>query len=72
MPYPTVIVTGDSIAQMSFKAGGYGSTLVDLVWDGPCSEKTALTVSIKATLMSSTVVWAATIRLNCCNGSKKD
>jgi lysophospholipase L1-like esterase len=31
MPYPAVIVTGDSIAQMSFKAGGYGSALTDLV-----------------------------------------
>jgi len=30
MPYPVVIVTGDSIAQMSFKIGGYGSALVDM------------------------------------------
>ena len=30
MPYPVVIVTGDSIAQMSFKTGGYGSALVDM------------------------------------------
>ncbi|ORX39546.1 SGNH hydrolase-type esterase domain-containing protein [Kockovaella imperatae] len=29
MPYPVIVVTGDSIAQQSFKAGGYGSALVD-------------------------------------------
>ena len=27
--YPQIIVTGDSIAQLSFKVGGYGATLAD-------------------------------------------
>lgn len=27
--YPKIIVTGDSIAQLSFKVGGYGAALVD-------------------------------------------
>ena len=31
MPYPVVVVTGDSIAQMSFRVGGYGAGLVDYV-----------------------------------------
>ena len=31
MPYPQIIVTGDSIAQLSFQKGGYGSLLCDLV-----------------------------------------
>jgi hypothetical protein len=29
MGYPQIIVTGDSIAQLSFKVGGYGAALVD-------------------------------------------
>jgi hypothetical protein len=31
MPYPQIIVTGDSIAQLSFQKGGYGSLLCDVV-----------------------------------------
>jgi len=31
MPYPQIIVTGDSIAQLSFQKGGYGSLLCDIV-----------------------------------------
>jgi hypothetical protein len=31
MPYPQIIVTGDSIAQLSFQKGGYGSVLSDIV-----------------------------------------
>jgi hypothetical protein len=35
MHYPQIIVTGDSIAQLSFQRGGYGSLLCDLVSSMP-------------------------------------
>ena len=33
MPYPLIVVTGDSIAQLSFQTGGYGAALIDQVSD---------------------------------------
>ncbi len=35
MPYPQIVITGDSISQQSFKSGGYGAALTDEVSDLP-------------------------------------
>lgn len=51
MPYPKIIVTGDSIAQLSFQAGGYGSMLCDIVSGIPLS-RLSFTFSTMARLTS--------------------
>jgi hypothetical protein len=60
MPYPKIVVTGDSIAQLSFQAGGYGSMLCDIVSGTPLS-RLSFTFSSMARLTSSTAVWVVTI-----------
>lgn len=61
MVYPQIIVTGDSIAQLSFQAGGYGSHLCDLV-SGVF--EFGIDVSTMARLMLSIAAWAVTIAAN--------
>lgn len=56
-PYPQIIVTGASIAQGSFKTGGFGSILVEEVGQSMCRLETDTYRAVGMLMMCDTVFW---------------